>query len=115
MDYKGNDIYCDIILKGEISLKKEYESENVLAFHHTNPFWATHIVIIPKKHIASITSLTKEEEPILNEMLQVIREVSAKVVNETGAARLVTNLGDYQTSKHLHFYIHSGKELKPHG
>jgi histidine triad (HIT) family protein len=114
MDYTGTDIYCDIILKGEITLRKEYESENVLAFHHTNPFWTTHVVIVPKKHIDSLTSFTKEEEPILTEMMEVIRELADKVVKETGAARVVTNLGDYQTSKHLHFYIHSGEDLRPH-
>lgn len=114
MDYKGTDIYCDVILRGGIPLEKEYESDNVLAFHHTSPFWTTHVVIIPKKHIASLTSFTQEEEPILIEMMEVIRLVSAKVVKETGAARVVTNLGDYQTSKHLHFYIHSGEELKAH-
>jgi hypothetical protein len=37
MDYSGTDFYCDIAMRGLITLKKEYESDNVLAFHHTNP------------------------------------------------------------------------------
>jgi len=39
----------------------------VLAYHHTKPFWPVHIVVIPKKHIASFVTLTDEDAPILKE------------------------------------------------
>ena len=68
MDYSGNDFYCDIALSGKIPLVKEYESKHVLAFHHTKPYWPVHIIVIPKKHIASFTSLSPEDTPIILEI-----------------------------------------------
>ena len=47
MTYSGVDFYCDVALKGEIPLQKEYESEYVLAYHHTKPHWPVHIVVVP--------------------------------------------------------------------
>lgn len=111
MDYQGTDFYCDIAIPGKAELKKEYESENVLAYHHTRPFWPVHIVVIPKKHISSFTALSEEETPILLEIVQVLKKLAAKVQDEQGAARILTNLGKYQDSKHLHFHISSGKPL----
>ena len=111
MDYSGDDFYCDVALKGLVELRKEYESEAVLAFHHTRPFWPIHIVVIPKKHIASLTSLTETEKPILDEMIEVIKKLARKIEVEQGAARVLTNLGQYQDSKHLHIHVSSGEPL----
>lgn len=109
MDYSGTDYYCDVALKGLVPLEKEYESENVLAYRHTHSHWPVHIVVVPKKHISSFTTLTKEETPILLEIIEVLKILAAKVEKEHGAARILTNLGAYQDSKHLHFHINSGK------
>lgn len=112
MDYQGTDFYCDVAIPGKVELKKEYESEDVLAYHHTRPFWPVHIVVIPKKHIASFTTLSEEETPILLEIVEVIKKLAAKVQEEQGAARILTHLGEYQDSKHLHFHISSGEPLR---
>lgn len=109
MNYTGNDFYCDVALRDTSLLQKEYESEKVLAYHHTRPYWPVHIVIIPKKHIPSFTNRDKEDDSILLEMLEVIRVVAKKVEEEHGAARILTNLGVYQDSKHLHFHVSSGE------
>lgn len=114
MNYSGNDFYCDVALKGLIPLKKEYESENVLAFHHGRPSWPVHIVVVPKKHISSFTTLSAKDTPILLEIVEVLKTLAAKVEKEHGAARILTNLGKYQDSKHLHFHINSGKPNKYH-
>lgn len=111
MEYAGTDFYCNIAIPGKIELKKEYESENVLAFHHTKPHWPVHIVVVPKKHIASFTSLDTEDAEILPELIEVLKQIASKVEKEHGAARIVTNLGEYQDSKHLHFHVGSGEPL----
>jgi histidine triad (HIT) family protein len=111
-EYSGNDFYCDVALKDTSLLTKEYESENVLAFHHTRPHYPIHIVVIPKKHIPSFTDREKDDDVFLVEMLQVIRAIAKKVEEEHGAARILTNLGNYQDSKHLHFHVTSGNPLK---
>jgi histidine triad (HIT) family protein len=111
-DYSGDDFYCDVALKGLVPLRKEYESEHVLAYHHTRPFWPVHIVVIPKKHISSFVTLSADDMPIFLEMVEVMKTLAAKVTAEYGAARILTNLGRYQDSKHLHFHVSSGEPLR---
>jgi histidine triad (HIT) family protein len=106
----AEDFYCDEVLSGKTEVEKIFETTNVLAYHHTRPFWETHIVVIPKTHVASL--LTAESD-LLIELLDVVKRVAATVVEEKGAARVLTNLGDYQDSKHLHFHVHSGIQVKP--
>lgn len=112
MNYSGNDFYCDVVLKGEVALKKEFESESVLAFHHLRPYCPVHIVVVPKKHVASFTALTKEDGPLLLELFETLKAIASKVEAEQGAARILTNLGKYQDNKHLHFHVVSGDPLR---
>lgn len=110
---KQEDFYCEEVLSGNTKVEKILETENVLAFHHTRPFWETHIVVIPKKHISSLLTLEQSETELFLELFEVIKTVAAKVVEEKGAARVLTNLGKYQESKHLHFHINSGEQIRP--
>ena len=103
-----NDFYCDEALSGRTPIKKVFESDSVLAFHHTRPFYPVHVVVIPKKHVDSF--LTVDDELLL-ELLGVVRSVAASVLQEHGACRILTNLGDYQESKHLHWHVASGNPL----
>lgn len=58
--YQGNDFYCDVAIPHSQELQIVFEDECVLAFHHTRPFWQTHIVVAPKAHIASLDSETHQ-------------------------------------------------------
>jgi histidine triad (HIT) family protein len=109
----AEDFYCEEVLSGKISVEKVWETANVLAYFHTKPFWETHIVVIPKKHISSLLTLEKEDAALLLELLTVIQKVADGVVKASGAARILTNLGNYQESKHLHFHINSGDQIRP--
>ena len=108
----SEDFYCEQVISRKIAVKKVLETENILAYHHTKPFWETHIVVIPKKHIASLLTLEKADEPIFLELFEVIRQVADQIVKEKGAARVLTNLGTYQDSKHLHFHINAGQQIQ---
>ena len=105
------DFYCDQALSGRTNIDLVLETENVLAFHHTRPFYPVHIVVIPKRHVSSLLTLEKEDEPLLLEMLQIVRQVAAQIVEQHGACRVLTNLGDYQDSKHLHWHVAYGQPL----
>jgi len=107
----SNDFYCDEVLSGKTPVVKLFETENVLAYRHTRPFWETHIVVIPKTHVGSLLSLS--DNALLVELLEVVKKVAATVVNDCGAARVLTNLGDYQDSKHLHFHVNFGRQIRP--
>jgi histidine triad (HIT) family protein len=104
----SNDFYCDEVLNGKTEVRIVTETDNVLAYHHTRPFWPEHIVVIPKRHVGSLLTIDTQDAPLLLELLTVIREVAAKVVAEHGACRVLTNLGEYQDSKHLHWHISFG-------
>lgn len=106
------DFYCEEALSGRTPITKVLETENVLAFHHTRPFWPVHIVVIPKRHISSLLTLEAGDNTLLIEVFDVIKQIADKVVADHGAARILTNLGKYQDSKHLHFHITSGDPLR---
>jgi histidine triad (HIT) family protein len=104
------DFYCDEVLSGRTPVEKVFESDTVLAYHHTRPFWPVHVVVIPKVHVGSL--LTIDDNKLLIELMDAVKSVAAKVVDEHGAARVLTNLGRYQDSKHLHFHVLSGEQIR---
>lgn len=104
-----DDFYCDEALSGKTPVRIVRETGKVLAFHHTRPHWAVHIVVVPKQHIPSLTTLGAEDEPLLLELLRVVSDIAAVVEREQGGAHVVTNLGKYQESKHLHFHVGAGE------
>jgi histidine triad (HIT) family protein len=107
----SSDFYCDEVLSGRTPVVKVLETENVLAYHHTRPFWPVHIVVIPKRHISSLLTL-QGEDSLLAEMVSVIQQEAGQVVAEQGACRVLTNLGEYQESKHLHWHVCSGEQMR---
>jgi histidine triad (HIT) family protein len=109
--YDGDDFYCDVALRDTSALHVVYESDQVLAYHHTRPFWPVHLVVVPKRHVPSLTDLAGADEPLLRELFDVVRRVAARVEDGHGAAAVLTNLGRYQDSKHLHVHVSSGEPL----
>lgn len=106
----SDDFYCEEVLSGKIVIEKVFETKNVLAYRHTQPFWSVHIVVIPKRHIDSL--ITIKDTDLLLELIGVVQQVAKDIVEECGACRVITNLGRYQESKHLHWHIGSGEQLK---
>ena len=103
------DFYCDEVFSGKTPVEKVFETERVLAYRHTRPFWETHIVVVPKEHVDSLLTV---ENDLLIELMDVAKKAASQVLAEKGAARVLTNLGDYQDSKHLHFHVYSGEKIR---
>ena len=110
--YDGDDFYCDVAIPRAVPLEVVHEDELVLAYHHTRPFWEVHVVVVPKRHISSFTTVTAEDEPDVRALLAVVQRIARQVEVEHGAAAVLTNLGRYQDSKHLHVHVHSGPERR---
>jgi histidine triad (HIT) family protein len=106
------DFYCAEVLSGKMAVQRLVETDHVLAFHHTQPYWPVHIVIIPKRHISSLAALEPADFPVVHELLAVAADLCKQVTQEHGGCRLSSNCGDHQSTKHLHFYIHSGARLR---
>ncbi len=106
-----NDIYCQEIIPGKIKVDIIFETELVMAFHHTHPYWEHHVVIIPKKHIASLSSYINNEA-LNKDFFNAITSITKLFEDQYGGCRISSNVGNYQTSKHLHWYVYSGKRLR---
>ena len=105
-----SDFYCDEVLSGKTPVQIVKETARVLAFEHTRPVYPVHIVVIPKQHIALLLEIAPDDETLV-ELLTVIQAIARQVVAEQGACRVITNLGSYQESKHLHWHLVSGDRL----
>ena len=112
MEQMANDFYCDEALSGRTPVQKVIETDEVLAFYHTRPFYPVHVVVIPKRHIGSLLTLESEDNNLLLELLEIVRQVASQIVQAHGACRVLTNLGAYQDSKHLHWHVAFGEPLR---
>ncbi|HMQ21870.1 MAG TPA: HIT domain-containing protein [Planctomycetota bacterium] len=109
----GSDFYCEEVFSFKTSVEVVEESQRVVAYKHTRPHWPVHIVVVPKQHVPSLVDLgaADAELGLLHEVLEVVRRVAARVNEQYGAARVLTNLGAYQDSLHLHFHVNYGAPL----
>lgn len=112
MTYDGADFYCDVALRDVDALRVEHDGDEVLAFHHTRPHREVHIVVVPKRHVSSLAALAPADEPLARELFLVVQRIAAQVETAHRGASVVTNLGKYQDSKHLHVHVLSGSVIK---
>ena len=103
-------LFCKIIA-GDIPSKKVYEDEQCFAFYDIDPHAPTHILVIPKAHIASAAAITAENSAVVAHIFEVI----AKVTKELGVEsyRIVSNIGEQagQSVFHLHFHVLGGRDM----
>ena len=107
----SNCLFCRIVA-GEIPSTKVYEDETVLAFRDIAPQAPTHILVIPKAHIASVAQISAENSAVVAHIFEVIAKV-AEAEGLTDGYRVVSNCGDHagQTVHHLHFHFLGGRQL----
>lgn len=112
MAYTGTDFYCDVAIPRAEPIDVVLEDHDVLAFHHTRPFWPVHVVVVPTQHVDSLLTLDQARPGLVVALLGAVQRVADAVVREHGAAGVLTNLGAYQDSKHLHVHVHAGEPLR---
>ena len=71
-------IFCKII-KGEIPSEKVYEDEDVIAFKDINPVTPIHILVIPKKHIATLLDVTEEDSHLISKIFVAINKIAKQI------------------------------------
>jgi histidine triad (HIT) family protein len=100
------------IIDGEIPAKIVYEDELCLAFHDVAPQAPVHVLVIPKKEIASVAQLTEEDGPLIAHLWIVIRDLAVQLQLENGY-RVVVNTGSDggQAVDHLHYHLLGGRKL----
>ena len=105
-------LFCKII-KGEIPSTKVYEDEDILAFNDINPAAPIHVLVIPKKHIASLADMEEVDQKIISKIYKVINEIAEKQGFKEKGYRVIVNCGKDggQEVGHLHFHLLAGKQL----
>lgn len=101
------------IIRKEIPANIVHEDEACLAFHDVAPQAPVHILVIPKKTIASLEQLGQEDQELLGHMMLVIQRVARKVGIDASGYRVVVNCGSQggQSVDHLHFHILGGRPM----
>ncbi|TGK04990.1 histidine triad nucleotide-binding protein [Leptospira semungkisensis] len=108
-----NCLFCKIIKK-EIPAKIEFEDENLLAFYDITPQAPTHLLVIPKKHIASLDKAESSDKALIGELLLRVSEIAKSLGLDKEGFRVVNNAGALggQTVFHLHFHLLGGRQMK---
>ena len=100
------------IIDREIPAKIVYEDDHCLAFEDVNPQAPVHILVVPKKEIASLDDLAECDAALVGHLLVVIQKLAAER-KLTGGYRVVANCGPDagQSVSHLHFHLLGGRSL----
>ena len=102
------------IIDGTIPANVVYEDEQCLAFHDVTPQAPVHILVIPKKEIASIDDLSAEDEQLVGHLFLVIQQIAREQGLAENGYRVICNCGEGggQTVFHLHYHLMGGRNLK---
>ena len=104
-------LFCKIIA-GDIPSSKVYEDEYVFAFRDIAPQTPTHVLIVPKIHVASADEIGAENSVYVAKIFEAIPKIAASE-GLTNGYRVLTNCGDdaCQSVKHLHFHLMGGRQM----
>lgn len=105
-------IFCDIIA-GKIPADIVYQDDDVLAFRDISPQAPTHILIIPKRHIASLAELTEADSPLIGHMVATANKLAQAEGIAGNGYRVAVNCGEWggQVVLHLHMHLLGGRRL----
>lgn len=105
-------IFCKIVEK-KIPSRIVYEDDSVIAFEDVNPQAPVHTLIVPKKHIPDIHSMTETDRELIGHLFLTARKIAADKGLDARGYRMVINNGPGagQTVFHLHLHILSGRHF----
>lgn len=105
-------LFCKIVA-GEIPCKEVYSDDDVLAFRDINPAAPTHILVIPKKHIARVADAEASDEALMGKLLLRANAIAAQEGLAEAGYRYVINTGGHggQTVFHIHLHILGGRQM----
>jgi histidine triad (HIT) family protein len=105
-------VFCKMAA-GEIEPDKVYEDEEILAFRDLNPQAPTHVLVIPKRHIATTNDLSDAEAALVGRLTLVAKRIAAEEgIAESGYRTVLNcNEGAGQSVFHLHLHLLGGRRL----
>lgn len=109
-------IFC-AIASGETDTELIAESDHAIAFRDLAAAAPTHVLVIPRKHIASVDEMSQQDPHLATDLLKLCAEVArVERIVESGY-RVITNVGDDagQSVYHVHFHVLGGRRLREMG
>jgi histidine triad (HIT) family protein len=105
-------LFCRIINR-EIPASIVYEDERLLAFNDINPQASTHVLIVPKQHVATLNDLQPEHDGLVGEMVRRAAALAAERRIAESGYRTVFNTNSHagQTVFHIHLHLIGGRSL----
>jgi histidine triad (HIT) family protein len=105
-------LFCKIA-NGSIGSDKVYEDEDIVAFHDVNPQAPVHILVIPRKHVASINEIAQMDAGVLKRMFEVLRDLAVINKIDKDGYRTVINTGlkAGQSVDHMHMHLLGGRPM----
>ena len=106
-------LFCRIIA-GAIPARIVFEDRDAIAFEDINPQAPVHVLVVPRKHIATTLAMTDEDRTLIGRLFQIANEIAAqKGVAERGF-RLVMNTNPEagQTVYHIHLHVLAGRHMQ---
>ncbi len=105
-------LFCKIAAK-QIPAKIAFEDMQLLAFHDIHPMAPVHLQIIPKRHIARVSDLNKENAELIAQLVLVANKLAAEMGIAEPGYRLVINCNPAagQSVYHLHLHLLGGRSL----
>ena len=88
-----------------IPVKRLRETETLLAFHHPQPSYPLHILLVPKRPYPTLLDVPPDATDFLCDLVTVVQDLVREFGLESSGYRLVTNGGAYQDVQHLHFHL----------
>ncbi|MDQ4058897.1 MAG: histidine triad nucleotide-binding protein [Actinomycetota bacterium] len=104
-------LFCKIATK-ELDSEIVRESDTLTAFRDINPAGPTHVLVVPKEHIASADALDASHGDLLGDVFELLTTIASEE-GLSGGYRIVTNVGPDagQSVHHLHFHLIGGRQL----
>lgn len=105
-------LFCNIVAK-TTPAQIVFENDHVVAFRDIRPAAPTHVLVIPKKHVAGVHEATGEDAETLGRVLLGARDVAEKLGLASGGYRLVINQGPDagQSVFHIHCHVIGGRQM----
>jgi histidine triad (HIT) family protein len=107
-----NCLFCRIV-DGAVPAEVVHETERVLAFRDIDPKAPTHVLVIPKRHVASLGAAADDDGPLLGDIMIAARDVArAEGIAEAGFRAVANTGGDGgQAVHHLHVHVLGGRAM----
>ncbi|HET8705096.1 MAG TPA: HIT domain-containing protein [Pseudomonadales bacterium] len=102
-------VFCDIAA-GRIGANLVYQDEHILAFHDRHPRAKVHVLVITRKHIASLAELSPEDSALIGHLTVKLKDIAGLLgLNDGFKTQINTGQAGGQEIPHIHYHVMSGR------